>query len=154
MRPFQHQLPSKGNYLDLTLADMKDITQQLGQLLRVESDLLGEMRVKEIGPMQAQKQKLSQKLESFQKLLAADDTIVKTAAAQDREELLMLTDDLAAAIEENMRRTVVAQNVNQRVMRSLMDVMAEQQCTGAYGRLGQANATPAPAISLNLNERA
>ena len=155
MRPFQHQLPDKGNFIDLTLHDIMDITAQLNKLLQTESLLLTDMRMKELAPLQAEKEKLSAKLESFQKLIATDNSIVKTAAENDREELIALTDDLALTIEENLRRTEIAQNVNQRVMRTLMDVMANQQRTGAYGRQGvvQPAVSEAP-VSLNLNQSA
>ena len=153
-QPSHYQLPNKGKFKSLTIEDMMSITARLNTILVQESDLLGAMRVKEIGPLQEEKHKLSQQLESFQKMLAADRSMVQAAHPETRDQLLLLTEDLTFNIEENMRRTVVARNVNQRVMRNLMDGLAEQQRVHTYGRQGQASRNAHVMVSVNLNERA
>jgi len=154
MSTYQHQLPPKGNFEALTLADMMQITARLNDILVTESDLLSAMKVKELAPLQAEKQKLSKSLESFQKRLATDDSLLATADTDTRRQLLTMTDTLAVNVEETMRRTQIAQNVNRRVLCSIMEVMADQQRTGAYGATGVANSGPEVRVSVNINERA
>jgi len=154
MQPSQHRLPGKSHYTTLTLEDMMGITARLNAILLAESDLLGAMKIKEIVPLQEEKQKLSRQIESFQRQLATDRTIVQKANPATRDELLMLTDGLTATITENLRRTEIARGVNQRVMHTLMENLARKERLPTYGRDGHTQRGMPRTMSINLNERA
>ena len=148
------QLTKTLNYAALTVDDMIAITGRLGTILAEENNLLAKMRIKEMAPLQAEKQKLTQQVESFQRMLAADISLVKTAEPERQDALLIATDGLYTAIEENLHLTSVAQSINKQVMHTIVEAMAEQQRIGLYGRRGQSNAESEVMLSVNLNERA
>jgi flagellar biosynthesis/type III secretory pathway chaperone len=141
-------------HMHFDLGEMITITHRLSDLLSEESRLLSTMKVKEIAPLQEEKKKLSKQLESFQRILAADDSPVRNLHVDRKEELLVMSEGLYEKIEEAMYRTAIAQSVNQRVMQVFVDAMADQQRLSVYGNQGQANAARIPPLSVNLNEKA
>lgn len=154
-QPQQHQLPNApAGGANVNLEEIIEVTNKLNAILIKESALLAAMQLKEIAPLQAEKLALSAKLQSFQRLLAADETIAGDAHPATRDRLLTMAGDLAGNIEENLRLTTIAQSVNRHVMQTFIDVLAEQQRVNVYGGQGTHETGPDVTVSLNINERA
>lgn len=141
-------------HMHFNVDEMITITRRLTDILSEEAGLLKAMKLKDIGSLQEEKQKLSKQLDSMQRLLAADDSPVRTLDLDRKEELILLSEGLEDTIQEALYRSAIAQQANARVVQIFVEAMAETQRTGVYGNQGQAaGATGAP-ISLNLNEQA
>ncbi len=136
------------------VGEMITLTNRLSDILVEETKLLTSMKVKEIGPLQEEKMQLGRKLESFQRLLAADDAPARALPLDHKEALLIASENLYEKIDEAMYRTSIAQQVNQRVMQVFVEAMAEQQRLGIYGNHGRTETATDKTISVNLNEKA
>jgi flagellar biosynthesis/type III secretory pathway chaperone len=151
----QPQLPRTAKHMPISMDEMMHITARLNDILVAESGLLAKMKIKDVAPMQEEKQQLTQKLESFKQILATgNDAFVVEADPASREEMFNLAEDLMFNIEENFRLSEIARAVNQRVMQTITEAMADHQRVGVYGPKGHANAEPAVSLSINLNQRA
>ena len=149
-----HKLPKTTSYAKLDVDDMIGIATLLQDILLQENEVLAKMRLKELAPMQEEKLKLTRQLESFQKLLATDTSVVAAATETSRHALADLTRQLLGTAAENMRRTTIAQTVNKRVMQSIVSTLSDQRRLNVYGAHGQANAASSATLSINHNERA
>lgn len=141
-------------YMHFDVNEMITLTNRLSDILVEETKLLASMKVKEISPFQEEKMQLGRKLESFQRMLAADDTAARTLPIDHKEALLIASENLYEKIDDAMYRTSIAQQVNQRVMQVFVEAMAEQQRLGVYGNQGRMDTATDKTISVNLNERA
>ncbi len=153
-RPPQQPLPNAAMLASMNIDDLIEATTRLSSILSQESELLSTMRYKELPKLHDEKTKLTTVLETYQRVLAKDKSMVKQADQKRREELLVLTDALAFNVEDNFRKVSAARAVNARVMQAIMDVVSEQHRPGTYGRNGQTTQMPDMAISVNLNEKA
>ncbi len=149
-----HALPNAAILAAMNINELIDATSRLSDILVQESDMLTNMRFKELPKLHEEKVKLSTLLETYQRVLAVDPSFVKKADPKRREELLLLTDDLAFNVEDNFKKVAVAKAVNARVMQAIMDVMSEQHRPGTYGRNGLTAQSPDLTLSINLNEQA
>jgi len=149
-----HPLPQAHAIKVLSIDELMQATLRLSDLLQEESQLIQEMRFKDLPKLQEEKIKLTALLEMYQQRLATDASFVRSADEKVREELLLLTDDLAYTVEENFRQVSTARAVNSRIMQAMMDVMNDQHRTGTYGRTGAATGTGDMALSMNLNQKA
>jgi hypothetical protein len=148
------QLPRTMQFSALNVDDMIRITTELNALLSTENDLLRRMHIRDLGPIQAEKQKLGAKLEAFQRHLASDANALKAINEESREKMLILADDLAIKAEDNLQRTVIAQQVNQRVLKTIIDSITERDRLHVYGEHGKDTAGTGPTVSINLNQHA
>ncbi len=149
-----HPLPQAHAIKVLSIDELMQATLRLSDLLQEESQLIQEMRFKDLPKLQEEKIKLTALLEMYQQRLATDASFVRSADEKVREELLLLTDDLAYTVEENFRQVSTARAVNSRIMQAMMDVMNDQHRPGTYGRTGAATGTGDMALSMNLNQKA
>ena len=140
--------------LQISMEELKDTVLRLTELLMHEAELLSQMRVPEVVPLQAEKQQLTRTLEMAQAQLKAGSPFMQSSAAEDREDLLLLTDDLAYAVEHNHRYASVARAINSRVMQAIMDVATENQRPASYNSYGVVNGRNHLTLSLNLNQQA
>jgi flagellar biosynthesis/type III secretory pathway chaperone len=154
MQTHQHPLPNAALLASMSVNELMHATLRLSDILAEESEMIRDMRFKELPRLHEEKLKLASLLETYQQVIAADPDFVKRADEKTREELLLRTDDLAFNVEDNFRKVSVARAVNQRVMQAIMDVVGEQHRPGTYGRNGQAAASNDLALSVNLNQRA
>lgn len=148
-----HALPRTA-HSTFDIGEMIAITTKLNEILLEENTLLRAMKVKCIGPLQEEKIKLGQRLESFQRALATDESVLQDTAPDMRDALLSITHTMLNNAEETLYRTTIARSVNQRVMQTIIDAMAEQQRLGTYSNQGQTHSGSDVALSVNLNERA
>lgn len=150
----KHQLPNGNGSTIVDLDEVLEVTERLNQLVLLECDLLNTMQVRDLHAVQAEKNALSQTLETYQKALASDAHVVTSATTEMRDRLFNMASELAANIEENLRLTAIAQTVNRRVMQTFVEVLAEQQSVSVYSNQGGQGPTPDVTVSLNINERA
>lgn len=136
----------------LSVDDMIDVTTQLNQLLATERALLQQMKLRDIAPMQAEKERLSAQLISFQKHLQTDTTPITQADGSARAKFARLATELEENAEAAMAETRRAQSVNRTVMQTLVSAMAEAQKLGTYGSQGMTT-MPDVMLSVNLNSR-
>ena len=138
---------------NLTIDEMIGVGRKLQQLLTQENDMLRRLQVKDLGPLQAERQKLSTQLERFQKqLINGNPPIAMTD--ESRETMLILADDIALKAEENLHQTAVAQQVNRRVLQMIVDMLNEQQRLAVYGQNGAESRGQAATLSVNINQHA
>ncbi len=149
-----HTLPHAAFLASMSIQELMDATLRLSDVLATESELIEQMRYKELPALHEEKTKLSALLENYQQVMMVDPSFVQNADARAREELLLLTDDLAFNIQDNFRKVSAAKAVNGRVLQAIMDVMNEDHRPVTYGRNGYASQTSDRAISLNLNQKA
>lgn len=148
------QLPAAINTAGMSIAELMKLASRLSDILQQENKLLERMRISEAMAFAEEKTKLSQRLESYQKVMATDPSFLAAADPATRETLLDTTDNLAFAIEENMHRTLVARAANQRVMETITEALSEHRRLNTYGRNGQTANAATETISINLNQQA
>lgn len=153
-QPQQHQLPNALGSAAVKLEDIIEVTDRLNAILIKESALLAAMQLKDIGPLQEEKLMLSARLQSYQRVLAADESIAGEAHPASRDRLLTMANDLAGNIQENLRLTTIAQNVNRRVMQTFIEALAIQQRANTYSDQGTHENGSEVMVSININERA
>jgi flagellar biosynthesis/type III secretory pathway chaperone len=154
MQPHQHQLPKPPSPSGMSPADMMKSALRLREILEQENALLTRMKIREIGVFTEEKNKLSMRLEYYQRLLASDPVFIAGIDNAQREALLVATDELSYAIEENMHRTLVARAANQRVMQTITEALTDHHRLNTYGKRGQATSVGGDTISLSLNQKA
>lgn len=152
--PHQHTAPMPV-YGVFDVEEMIHATSRLSDVLAEENDMLTAMRLKDLETLQAEKRSLTLQVESFQRMLAVDNSAVKEADPARRELLITLTDGLMTAIEKNLHLTRNAQYANQLVMQTIVEAMSMQHRVGTYGSQGKTkHEMGGITLSVNLNERA
>lgn len=138
----------------IDLAEVMAVSDRLNSLLLEESTLLATMKLGALMPLQQEKIALSIKLQGFHRALASGEATVLDNDPDAHERLYHVATTLAANIEENMRLTGIAQNVNRRVMQTFVEALAEQERVHVYSGHGAQDQQTNVTISLNINERA
>lgn len=137
----------------ITIDDVLAATIKLKQILAKETDSLRQMKVKELGTLQQEKERLTKLLESYQALIKKNPNALGDIDDAMREELEIEMEEFTQVVEDNYRRVAVARAVNQRIVQAILDVVTEQQHVGTYTKQG-VSASPSMALSFNLNQKA
>jgi flagellar biosynthesis/type III secretory pathway chaperone len=134
------------------------IVEALIDVLARETNLLKSMRVKEIGQLQGDKQRLSYAYEENHRQLTKDPAPIQQMGAAERQglgELLQVLQQIAA---ENTRAIEAAKSAGERVLRLIVESVKDQRTqksgytrTGTLGYSAVHQRTPAPAVSLAVN---
>ncbi|MBN67002.1 MAG: hypothetical protein CMM94_05490 [Rickettsiales bacterium] len=137
----------------LTAAELITLTARLAQVLAAEVDHLQEMKVSKIADLQKEKQLLVNALESVQKQIAREPAVIEEMTDEERDDLEQVIKVFNMVKEENHRRLRMARDVNQRVVETIKQVVADSNSSGVYTREGDTDHATAAELSVTLNEK-
>lgn len=140
--------------ITVNLAALIDMSEHLATILTAESEMLRDMRLNDIAPLQAEKINLSHQIGMNQQLLQGNPALLDEADPETLAQLMEVTEALQDIIAENMRLNDIARNVNQRVVKAISDALRDQQRPVTYNRYGATPNTKNLTVSLNLNQQA
>lgn len=148
-----YALPKTPMNSTLDVRDLLLVTSRLKDILTAETEQLKQMKVKELGHLQHEKQKLTKLLESYQMLIKSNPGLLDTLDEETREDLAYQGAEFTRVVEENFRHVSVARAINQRIVQAILDVVSERDHAGTYSKRGMTTA-PNMALSFNLNQKA
>ena len=122
--------------IDVNIPDIISLTAQLAQVLAEEADLLQEMRISEIAPLQQKKTTLTRALEIYKRMIEKDPTAIADADDDEREDLRTVLEVFDAVLHETYRRLLVARDVNQCVVEAIAGAVGEQSKNRVYDEKG------------------
>ena len=152
-QPRNRELPKMVAPQRITMDDVLQATIALKQILTKETESLRLMKIKELGTLQQEKERLTKLLESYQAILRKNPKALGELSEAAREDLEIEIEEFVQVVDDNYRRVSVARAVNQRIVQAILDVMTEQQHAGTYTKRGK-SAAPNIALSFNLNHQA
>lgn len=131
------------------------VTRRLTQLLQEESVHLRHMRIKPVGALQDEKNRLIGWLEAQQKIIAINPVMRDSVDDNAQRALSEASENFARAVEENYHQASIARAVNQRVVQAVMEAVRDQNNLGTYGATGvQRSVTAANGFNFSLNQQA
>lgn len=146
---------------ELTLQDSIQVTEvvavtaRLTELLREESKELKAMRIRAVGALQDEKNKLISWLEAQKKMIMLNPQMKDHLSDAERANMSNVAEDFARAAEENYHQASIARAVNQRVVQAITDSVRERDHVNTYNALGttrdQGGTTGLP---FNVNQKA
>lgn len=134
--------------------EFSDAVTSMTELLDQEAELLAQMKIKEVGSMQAKKLELADRIAAQQKVLQADPYTCKRLSNQQIDQLRQF----ATAFENSMRSYELelrkTSSVNQILVKMIVDSVREQvRSQTTYGNFQMADARAQneymPAIKFN-----
>jgi len=140
-------------YEGIDVHEMIVVTSRLTELLNQEVALLDAMKIGEAGKLQPEKEALTKVLEAQKKYIESQPEVMGDMTDDEREKLAIVVEEFNAALQRNVRLVAVAKAVNQRVVKAVMDTLAEQNATGTYTKAGVTINAPTQGISISLNQR-
>ncbi len=146
-----------GSGRDGRLGEVIRLSGQLAALMTEETELLREMRIAEIEPLQSQKAALAAAYASVLSAVGRRPEQIAEAPPALRQSLRDATRELQTALDQNMRAVIAAKTVNERLIRVVSDAIAEQRAPGgAYTANGvmPSSAEAAEPVSLSVDHRA
>ncbi len=132
-----------------------EIASRLIGLMLREVDMLRTMRPQDIAPLQHEKAALTQAFEERIRALAPPHDGFAALAPALRRELASVVIAFNTALMENERALAAARGAHERVLRLIVDAVAESQASHtAYSMTGR-SALPLhpPGVSLSLDRR-
>lgn len=150
----RYRLPNAAAPKALDMNEVHDVALRLNDLVVMECELLSNMRLRELHAVQEEKLRLSALFDKYQQVIATDQQFAETISPDMRDRLYLIASELAGNIEENMRLTAIAQNVNRSVLQIFVGAIAENERATTYSGQGQTETGSDVTISLNINERA
>ena len=127
-----------------------NLTMRLAQLLAEEVDLLENMKVKDIAPLQEEKLRLVHALERQRAILDHHPELMNGMTEEQREYLAQIIGIFDQVLRENHRRLRVARDVNLAIVGAIQDAIQEHSNRGVYSVRGTAMHDTTP-VSLSLN---
>ncbi|MFQ5786040.1 MAG: hypothetical protein ACE5H8_14630 [Alphaproteobacteria bacterium] len=109
------------------IGELIDITGRLAAVMAEETALLRAMRTSEIEPLQEIKSTLAAAYAGALESLRRNPPLIRDAGPDLRETLKGATDDLIAKLGDNLSVVHAARTVNERLIRTLGDAVAEQR---------------------------
>jgi flagellar biosynthesis/type III secretory pathway chaperone len=137
--------------------DLIAITGRLSDLMNRETAMLGEMRGGEIAGLQEEKHTLAAAYEREMKRLDEHPEEFATVEPAKRAELLEQVGVFKSVAIENERVLHAARETNQRLLRAIVEAVAEQRARHGYSATGAAEngaaGDSAAGLSLSLDRR-
>jgi len=134
------------------LRRMTALTGQLGHVLAKEVEYLRSNRVKEIEPMQREKEKLLVALEAMKQQLEDNPLLMDEADDDALEEFREVAELFEEILIENHRHLVLAREVNARVVEAVRDALQEGQGSAYYNQVGDGRGKGRQALTMGLND--
>lgn len=139
------------NPREISMPNIMALTARLAQVLAEEADLLAEMKVKQIEPLQKEKIWLTRAVELQIKRMKKYPDLLAEIEPEEREEFAELMDIFTEVRDENYRRLLAAKEVNQRVVEAIAEVVNEQCKRGVYNEDGDEDYKK-DSVSVTLNK--
>ena len=116
----------------INVSSIMSVTARLAQILAQEADMLAEMKIKDIAPLQKEKILLTKAMDLQLKLIQKNPEILEDISADEREDLRDLAEIFDEVKAENYRRLMAAKEVNQRVVEAITEAVNEQNKKPTY----------------------
>ena len=134
-----------------------DIASRLIALLGRETELLRQMKTKEIAPLQDEKMKLTRAYESRVRSLNEQGNELALVDAAIRDELRATMNRFEDAAKANAIAIHAAQEANKRLMQAIVEVLNERRSRAegysADGVSTHKDARPREGVALTLDQR-
>lgn len=135
----------------LNIPALIQVTLRLAQILAEEVDLLDEMRIEEIAPLQDEKQRLTAMLEAQKKVLTRKPELLEQMSEEEHEEFVQVTEIFNQVLAQNHRKLRVARDVNEAIVGAIREGINEQNLKGVYSGRGVTQSTSSTPMSVSLN---
>lgn len=135
----------------INMENVTALTARLAQILAQEADLLADMKVKEIEPLQKEKIWLTKAVELQLKRAQKYPYLLDEISEEDKEEFAELMEVFTSVRDENYRRLLAAKEVNQQVVNAITEVVNDHSRRGTYNQAGDEDVSP-HSLSVTLNK--
>lgn len=136
----------------VNLPDITALSARLAHILALEADMLKDMKVSEIEPLQKEKQLLTSALEAQKKLLERNPDILKGASAEEKSKFKKVVAAFNHVLKENHRRLRMAKEVNRKVVEAIAEVANADATRHVYNGNGMSEHIKPGMLSLTLNK--
>lgn len=135
----------------INMENVTAMTARLAQILAEEADLLSEMKIKAIEPLQKEKIWLTKAIELQVKRVQKYPYLLEEIDPTDKAEFAELAEVFTSIRDENHRRLLAAKEVNQQIVDAIAEVVTEQNRKGTYNKSGDEDISP-HSLSVTLNK--
>ncbi len=146
----QNQLP-EAIPQEINISNIMALTARLAQILAQEVDSLSAMKIKELEPLQKEKNWLTKALDMQLRRVRKYPNLLDSVAVEEREELSELVAIFEEIREENYRRLLAAKEANQCLVEAITEVVNEQNRKPTYTEEGQTEPQH-DSLSITLNK--
>jgi ABC-type Zn uptake system ZnuABC Zn-binding protein ZnuA len=147
------QIPPKETATqELNIHNLMALTARLAQVLAQEADLLAEMKIKEIEPLQKEKVTIAKAMELQLKRIQKNPHLLDSVHPEDMAEFAELAAIFDDIKQENYKRLMAAREVNQRIVEAITEVVNEQNKKPTYTEEG-VNGAQYDSLSVTLNKK-
>lgn len=140
------------NPREVNVGNVMAMTARLAQLLAEEADLLADMKIKAVEPLQKEKVWLTRALELQLKRVEKHPDLLADITDEERDDMEQLFAVFDQIKQENYRRLLSAKEVNQKMVEAITDVVNEQTKKGTYDDEGNPDYKK-DSLSVTLNEK-
>ncbi len=149
---FEEAEASASDERDL-LEDMTALTARLAEVLAEEVDMLREMRVREIEPLQKKKVALLAALEKLRREFDRRPEVFVQATQEQVERFTGVVQLFNSVLKENRDMLLLAREVNAQVVQAIGEVVADASSMPTYDKRGMPEDDPRGAPPITLNEQ-
>lgn len=138
------------------LDDLMVISSRLTDLMSRENEILRSMRPGDIKDLQQDKADLAQRYEQHMLAVQTDPAILASASPAMRAKLREHSARFDAVLVENERRLRSLRSISERLMKTIVDAVTEQQRAPAYSSAGVMNERSGPGrrtVAVTLNKQ-
>jgi hypothetical protein len=136
----------------INIASVMSVTARLAQILAQEADLLAEMRIKDITPLQKEKIMLTKAMDLQLQRIQQNPEMLDSITNEEREDMRDLIEIFDEVKMENYNRLLAAKQVNQRVVEAITHAINEQNKKPTYTDEG-INDRQFDSLSMTLDKR-
>lgn len=147
-------LPNPAFLATMQVGDLMKAAVRMQEILTQEHALLSEGRYRELSKFREERTQLAKTLETYQRALAVDDSLLRNADSTIRKDLARKAEELNSTAQANLKKTSLAQKVNRQVMQTITEAVSEHSRVNVYGRKGQTTGAGQVPVSINLNQKA
>ena len=149
------ELPEIAIHDSIQVNELVAVTARLTEVLREESKELRAMRIRAVGELQDEKNKLIGWLEAQKKIIALTPEMKDRLSEAERAEMARVAEDFAVAVEENYHQASIARAVNQRVVQAINDSAHSSEHVNTYNAYGATrNGVASAGLPFNVNQKA
>lgn len=149
------ELPELAIHDTIQVNELVAVTARLTEVLRAESLELRAMRIRAVGEMQDEKNKLIGWLEAQKKIIALTPEMKDRLSEEERAEMARVAEAFAVAVEENYHQASIARAVNQRVVQAINDSVRSNEHVNTYNAYGNTrNTVSSTGLPFNVNQKA
>ena len=146
------KVPAAAPKPELKIKNVITLTARLAQLLAEEVDLLADMKVSKIEPLQQEKLFLASALEAQRKQLDKHPHLLSTITSQDKRDLKEVIDVFEGVLAENHRKLLVAKEINYKIVQAITAVVRENTLSKVYDDKGYNGVAAFQTLSVTLNQ--